>query len=112
MGTSNYRRMLAWVDRSRVLRIYEEPTSSSPYFLLRDGSLASPFDTLLRRETCPVACWARLRDVIPNTVDVSKLIDPTLVFIEENEYDVETDTLTPTPRGMVNPFDLMKIKDG
>lgn len=112
MGTSNNRRMLAWVDRNRVLRVYEEPTSSNPYFLLRDGSLSTPFDTPLRRENCPVACWARLRDVIPNSVDVSKLIDPTLVFIEENEYDVETDTLTPTPRGMVNPFDLARVKDG
>lgn len=112
MGTSNNRRMLAWVDRSRVLRVYEEPTSSNPYFLLRDGSLSTPFDTPLRRETCPVACWARLRDVIPNSVDVSKLVDPTLVFVEEIEYDVANDTLTPTPRGALNPFDLMRIKDG
>lgn len=112
MGTANNRRMLARVDSARRLRIYEEPTSSDPYFLLRDGSLNNPFDVPLRKDICPVACWARVRDVIPQTVDVSKLSDPTLVFIEENEYDVAADSLQPLPRGIESAWDLARMRDG
>jgi hypothetical protein len=112
LGTSNSRRMLATVDKTRRLRIYEEPTSASPFFLLKDGSLNNPFDVPIRKELCSVAIWAKLKDVIPLTVDVSKFIDPTLIFIEENEYDVQRDMLKPLPRGIESPFDLARISDG
>lgn len=112
MGTINFRRMLAKVDRTRVLRIYEEPLSTTPNFLMQNGDLRSPFDQPLRKEICPAGIWARIKDVMPQTVDITKLADPTLVFIEENEYDVKKGTLNPSPRGVENPFDLARVSDG
>jgi len=35
-----------------------------------------------------VAIWCHLVDVIPPTVDLALVADPSLFFIEEAEYDV------------------------
>lgn len=112
MGTVNARRMLATVERSRRLRIYEEPTSGSPYYRTRDNRLTTAYGDPVRKEFCPVGCWVRLRDVIPSSVEIGNAVDPTLSFWDECEYDVKNDRLTPTPRGTVNPFDLMRVRDG
>ena len=112
MGTSNYRRMLASIDAGRRLRIYEEPASASPWLLSREGKLSDSLDNDIDRETCPVGMWARLKDVIPGSVDITKLSDPSLVFIDQAEYTVETDELVPTPRNIENPWDIGRPLDG
>lgn len=112
MGTSNYRRMLATVDLNRRLRIYEEPTSSNPYLITKRGELRDAFDTPVRREQCPVGVYARLKDVIPGSLDTSKLADPSMMFIEEAEYAPAGDILTLTPRGEQSPWDIGVLLDG
>lgn len=112
MGTSNYRRMLATVDINRRLRVYEEPTSANPYLISKRGELRDAFDVPVRRETCPVGVYARLKDVIPGSLDTSKLADPSLMFIEEAEYEPAGDRLTLTPRGEQSPWDIGVPRDG
>lgn len=113
MGTNNYRRLLATVDEFRKMILYEEPALSSvTNLILNDGSLRDPYDTPLRKETCPVGIWTRFKDVIPGSVDTSRLSDPTKMFIDEAEYTPEDDQLNLTPRGWVDPFQIGRPKDG
>ncbi len=112
MGTSNYRRMLATVAINRRLRVYEEPTSANPYLITKRGELRDAFDVPVRREQCPVGVYARLKDVIPGSLDTSKLADPSLMFIEEAEYTPADDRLILTPRGEQSPWDIGVPRDG
>jgi hypothetical protein len=113
MGTSNYRRMLCEVTIGRRLRIYEEPIiPSKPNLMLKDGSLRDPFDTMLRKETCPVGFWMRMKDIIPASLDTTKLADPTTQFIDEMEYISDEDLIIPMPRGFIDPFQIGRPKDG
>lgn len=106
-GTSGGRRLLATVTRERVLRVYQEPSSGdADYLLTTDGTLHDAFDVSVSPERCPVGVWAKLKDVIPATVDVSKLADPTRVFIESAEYNAETRSYTPEPRALPSVWDM------
>jgi len=66
----------------------------------------------MRKEVCPVGVWARLKDVIPGSVDTSKLADPTLMFVDEAEYEPATDSLKFTPRGLLNVWEIGTPIDG
>lgn len=114
MGTTNQRRMLANVDIGRRLHITEEPVNvqANTWLLTKDGELRDPFDTPVRKDTCPAGVWARLKDVIPGSLDTSLLADPTLMFVEESEYDVSTETLSLTPRNVEDPWNIGRPKDG
>jgi len=111
MGTSDFLRMLASVDINRRMRVYEEPANDNRYLLTKQGLLYDG-ETPLRKETCPVGVWARLKDVIPGSVDTSKLADPTVMFIDEAEYEPATDTLRLTPRGLQNVWEIGRPVDG
>jgi hypothetical protein len=91
-GTSNSRRLLCEVTENRWLRIYEEPAkpavTRNSYALTEDGDLMMKNLTHLDQERCLIAAWCHLQDVIPTSVDLSMVADPSLFFIEEAEYDV------------------------
>ncbi len=112
MGTSNYKRMLFAIDENRRLRIYEEPASTSPYLLQKDGSLRDYGDRPIRNDLCPAGVWARLKEIIPPSVDTTKLSDPSLMFIETAEYEPASNALILTPRGVENVYDIGGIADG
>lgn len=113
MGTTNYRRMLAKVDPDRSVRIYEEPLVADCIQIAQDFSLFDRFGTEQRKELCPAGVWARLKDVLPPELDAAQMSDPTLMFVEEMEYQPPpVDRLTPTPRGFLDPWDFPKVKDG
>lgn len=113
MGTENQRRLLVDIDPTRRLRIYEEPAPpANPHQLWSSGDIADALGNPLRKSTCPVGMWARWKDIIPASVNTSLFADPSLVFIEENEYDVANDRLNPIARGYQDPFDFAKVKDG
>lgn len=92
-GTINDRRLLCEVTRSRYLRVYEEPAAPSnpgaSYALNADGVLMMENLTVMDQSLCPVGIWCHLQDVIPSSVDLSMVADPSLFLIEEAEYDVE-----------------------
>lgn len=80
--------------------------------ILKDGSLRDPYDTVIRKETCPVGIWTRLKDIVPASVDTTKLADPTIMFIDEAEYIPDEDRLNLTPRGFIDPFQIGTPRDG
>jgi hypothetical protein len=94
MGTSNDKRLLCESTIGRILRVYEEPAKPDiyqAYGLDADGKVYDPYGNLVENSTCLVAQWCALKDVIPASADLSKLADPNPFFIEEAEYDAESD---------------------
>lgn len=113
LGTTNYRRLLAAVDNNRRIHIYEQPAVPlTPYLLRKDGLLSNPLDNLLRKETCPVGIWTKLKDVIPGSVNLDIIADPSLAFIDGAEYELAADKLTLTPYGNESPWTIGRPKDG
>jgi hypothetical protein len=114
LGTENFRRLLCDVDVNRNVRIYEEPPVSTfgAWLLKADGSLTNPYSEEIRRDTCPTAFWAVQSDLIPASMDGTLFSDPNLKFIDEMEYDVETDQLHPTARDAPDPWDFPIVKPG
>lgn len=113
MGTVNYRRLLAKIDEYRRMIVYEEPAATSlPYLIVKDGSLRDPYNTPVRKDTCPVGIWARFKEIIPSSVDVTKLADPSMMFVDEAEYIVNGDLLNLVPRGYIDPFQIGRPRDG
>jgi hypothetical protein len=95
-GTSNDRRLLCDVTRGRVLRVYEEPAppvnSADAHSLTGPGSLYTAYGREVLPADCTAAVWCNLGDVIPATVDLSRIADPSLFFIEEAEYNALENT--------------------
>jgi hypothetical protein len=91
IGTTNLRRFLAEVTPNRYLRIYEEPVK--PAIALNSYGLNSKVQLLFESgapvdmELCLVGIWCHLKDVIPATIDLSVVADPSLFFIDAAEYD-------------------------
>jgi len=113
LGTSNYRRLLCEVTLGRMLRVYEEPiVPTYTNMILKDGSLRDPYDTVIRKEICPVGIWTRMKDIIPASLDTTYLADPTIQFIDEAEYIPDEDRLNLTARGFIDPFQIGRPDDG
>ena len=108
-GTTNDKRLLATVKRDRRLVVSEEPaTSSLDYLLERDGVLTNHLGVKERPATCRVGVWAELKDVIPITLGTS-LANPSPMFIDHAEFSGQTGRTRYTPRGIPQPWDLMKM---
>ena len=92
-GTSNDRRLLCEVTRNRYLRVYEEPAvptdPKESYALTEKGELMMENLTAMDQTLCPAGIWCHLQDVIPASVDLSMVADPSLFLVEEAEYDVK-----------------------
>lgn len=88
MGGANDRRLLAMVDWGRRVRFYEEPArpvsgSGFAYYLRTDGSVVDGHGMAIRDKIWQVAGnWCKLQGVVPGSVDMSTLIDPSVQFIE------------------------------
>jgi len=110
-GSSTGRRLLADVTRERYARLYQEPApGSGDHLLLADGTLHDAWDNPLPPGACAAGVWARLKDVLPATIDTTRLADPALVFIEESEWDENQYRLARIePRGP-SPMQLMRIE--
>ena len=110
-GTANYRRLLCEVTMNRMLRIYEEDAepekTGESNGLNSKGELLNAENVLLDPTLCPVGFWCHLEDVIPPTVDVSLVADPSLFFVDEAEYDVEAAQYTVlATRNQANALDI------
>lgn len=96
MGTSGSLRYLCEVKQDRTLRVYTEPVSavSSDYQVDSFGRLYNQYGQLVEPSSCPVAFWARLKDVIPDTADLTKLAKPDPVFVQRSSFNVANQRLT------------------
>lgn len=95
-GSVNGRRLLAEVTPERVLWINEEaekpanPTDS--YAINRQRILMTSVLAPVPADECLVGIWCHLADVIPPTVDLQLVADPSLFFIDEAEYNASEGT--------------------
>lgn len=106
-GTTNGRRLLATVTRERRVRVYEEPAvGSNDYLLTAQGDLQDAWGLPVDKEKCQVGVWAKLKDVIPASADVAKLADPSRIFIEAAEFNVERSMYIPEPRALPSVWEL------
>ena len=88
-GTTNSRRLLAEVTNIRKLRVYEEPAKNSANWTMnRKKEMWDQYGVKVLPQDCPVGMWVQLLDFIPSTANISKLADPSPIFIDEAEYDV------------------------
>ncbi|MFA5714355.1 MAG: choice-of-anchor R domain-containing protein [Candidatus Paceibacterota bacterium] len=103
-GTTNDRRLLCDVTDSRYLRLYEEPTKPTDmvdaYKLDRQYRLYDPFGNLIDPSECKAGVWCAHKDIIPDSVDLSKLANPSPFFIEEAEYNADK-----------NEYKITKVRD-
>ena len=82
---ANDRRMLGWVDWERRLRFYEEPASAEiAYYINRRGQIMDgSHQPVGMGELYRVpGRYVELLDVIPDSVDLSRMIDPNVQFVE------------------------------
>ena len=97
-GTTNHRRLLCDITQNRSLRVYEEPEKpddkQDSYALNKDGKILFAVETMIDQSLCPVGMWCHLKGVIPPTVDLSLISDPSLFFVDEAEYSVDDDKYT------------------
>ncbi len=101
-GSSNNRRLLAWVTHDRYLRVFEEPAGSrtaATVIVDREGRFWNAARTPLTK--APVGEWCRVLDaMLPETNP-----DPLLVFIERIQLDCETGFWqNPDPRGTESAY--------
>lgn len=108
-GGVNGRRLLADVTPERLLHIYEEPASTTvEHFLDSSGKIRSTSTRPVPDYLPPVGKWVKLTDIIPVTVDLSRMINPTLQFMDGAIYDTKSG-LRPQFRGQNTPDDLLKV---
>jgi hypothetical protein len=88
------------------VRVYEEPDPQPEFYIDTGGVLYDTNEEKVDLSTCPVGVWVKLKDVIPETADLSLIAAPGLNFIESAEYTPSTGRYRPTPRSTPGPYDL------
>ena len=88
VGGPNGRRQLSWVDINRRVQIFEEPalTTSPAYYMDSQGNVSGLGGIPIDNTMPPVGAWMRMKDLLPGVVDLTKLVDPSLQFIEESSW--------------------------
>lgn len=114
-GTSTGSRLLCSINQQRELVVWVEPDlnmSAIDLFIRQDGKAVNMFNVEVNSQ-CPVGVWARLKDVIPGSLDIGILADPSVFFIEEASYLISEDRYIPVPRGQGTPYGVgTRISEG
>ena len=110
-GNSSGTRYLSEVTTNREARVYLEPTynSSLAYLLKKDGSLSNHLNSFVHPEFCTVGVWVDTKDVIPLAGASTRLSNLSPVFIESAEYSGMSGKCRYTPRGIPEPWELIKV---
>jgi hypothetical protein len=87
VGGPNGRRLLADVDVNRRVRVYEEPGPGDVGFTMNSqAQVFGPGGIAVQENAPPVGAWVRLKDVLSGVVDLTKIADPSLQFIESASW--------------------------
>lgn len=111
-GGPNDRSLITRVESDRRLRVYEEEARpNQPAFYLKvDGTIMNGAGGVQPDDEPPVGRWIRLAEVIPGTVDISKLIDPTWQFVSGARWSDSSGTSL-IFRGQPGIEDLLTLAD-
>jgi hypothetical protein len=94
-------RLLCYVTPDRVLRVFREPYPGvTDLRLYPSGIIENQYGGALQPGPWLVGKWARLVNIVPPQISLQPVVNPTRVFIERVEYDVERMRLRPQPRGL------------
>ena len=113
-GTANDRRLIAKVRENRRVEIYEEPAlNEADYSQDINGVIRDQHNAIVPASECPVGVWMRFDDIIPASVNVSRLSNPAYAFVEEAEYNPMTDLYTITKTRDVDTLrQALGVSDG
>lgn len=111
-GGPNDRSLIALVESDRRLRIYEEEAQpSTPAFYLKtDGTIMNAGGGMQPDGEPPVGRWIKLAEVIPGTVDITKLIDPSWQFVTGARWSAGNGTSLEF-RGQPSIEDTLRLAD-
>ena len=105
-------RLLANVTVNRVLEVSQEPAPGvTDGRLYPSGDMTDGFGAPVRIGPGLVGRWVRLTDALPPYLSLSRVADPTLVYIERAEYDVEKVRMRPQPRGL-SAYRVSRVEAG
>jgi len=112
-GALNGRKLLSVVTPERRLKIYSEPSiTASSYKLKPNRKIYAYSDTEIELSICPVGIWISLDNVVPTSVDVSRIANFTNLFIEEAEYFAESDAYVPHTKNAFDPWKMSPFVEG
>ena len=101
-GSDDNRRLNAEITNIRKLRYWvEEAKYASDWTMNKDLEMWDLYGNKIPPEDCPVGHWFQLIDFIPSTVNISKLSDPSPVFVDEAEFNV-----------LKNEYKILKTRSG
>jgi hypothetical protein len=106
----NERQVLGWVDWDRRLRLYEEPATTSVAYLLDVNGqiLYTNGQPIGLEELYRVpGTYGEVRDVIPDSVDLTTLIDPRIQFFDGVKW-TRSGGVKPVLRGQVSVEDILR----
>jgi hypothetical protein len=109
-GTVNNRRLLAEVDPTRRVKLYEAPasTAGAVVYINRRGEVVTSSGEVIG-DTCPVGVWASPIDVARGGALAPAGASP-LFYLEGMDYNPATGAVTPRLKGQRDPFDLNGVK--
>jgi len=112
-GTTNNKRLLAKVNETRILEVYEETNKGDDdYSMNASFELFDANNNPVDPTECVVGKWARLKGVIPGSANVSRLSDASVFFIEEAEYNARTERWSPTKNRDDKPLIPVSLEEG
>ena len=111
MGDENGTRYVSEVSIDREARVYLEPTYNSAlaYLLHKSGELTNHLGSYTPAEYCTVGVWVNTKDIIPLNTNSTRLSNFSPIFIESAEYNGQTGKTKYTPRGIAEPWDILKV---
>ena len=109
-GGPNDRRILAEVLSNRYVRIYEEPAAGNNYKLDINGVVYTPGGGVVDGWIPPVGQWIELIDVVPDSVDTSRMINPNVQFVEGARWSAQGG-LQLRYKGQPSIEDVLKLKE-
>lgn len=115
-GTGSGLSIMVTVTPERILRITEEPDQNDKtkmYYIDSNRYIYNSAGVRVDESRPPYGVWVTLKDVIPTTVNMAHVQNPTKFFIESIEYMPEQAQLTPKARELDDPWKLgLEINQG
>ena len=110
-GNSSGTRYISEATIDRETRVYLEPTynASLAYLLRKDGNLTNHLGAFVHPEHCTVGVWVNTKDVIPLAGSSTRLSNLSPIFIESAEYNGASGKCRYIPRGVPEPWELVKV---
>jgi hypothetical protein len=98
-GTANDLRLLAVVDENRRVKVYEEPIPNSMDMLVsKFGEFENYMGVKLDKEFVRPGSYVVLKEVLPASVDVSRMADISRFFMESVTYYPDVNRIEISPR--------------